>query len=524
MQLKHWRDYSVKVKLGMVLAVVLVCLWTILVISLVYLNHISRNAGKIINSNLSISRYMNSFIAENVMTEENNRLAVTPSMVEAYYKGIAETDQRWRDVLEADRSNDTHTQALRHAISQAMEYYRKTQLGFIRATDLNEKAEWYVSLKKQAGYIERYNVILLETSMRQADEEWSVQSDKQLQNSRYIVAFSIVITLFLSVSLQFFVRNLVRNVGQLGEAADRIRRGQYDMPSLPVRSQDELGRTATSFNLMLEKIKQHIHALEQQSAMEKALLEKEVENMTMQKELETSRFAQLQSQINPHFLFNTLNTIASLADEEEARYTEELIQRLAKFFRYSLEQENLYVSLEQELRFAQDYMELQEARFAGQYAFEVMIDPEVDLSTSIPKFLIQPVLENAILHGVRKRQSGGEILLKISRSDHFIEVLVTDNGAGFPVGPELKKQASTRGDQRVQFDSNYVPGPVVLGRDWSCSPDQLQNSEKRKGDGQERPAVGLKNIQRRLDLFGGKLYIESEVNKGTSVYLLIPEE
>lgn len=164
----------------------------------------------------------------------------------------------------------------------------------------------------------------------------------------------------MGLVLLIFTRSILEPLTELGRAADRIGNGQYDAPPLAVCGSDELGRTARSFNLMQTEIRRTIHALEKQSEMEKHLLEKEVEAAQMQRTLQEGRFAQLQSQINPHFLFNTLSTIAALAREEGAPLSEDLILRLSSFFRYSLESDEKMVPLGREIQLLQDYMELQE--------------------------------------------------------------------------------------------------------------------------------------------------------------------
>ena len=116
--------------------------------------------------------------------------------------------------------------------------------------------------------------------------------------------------------LLVFIRSILNPLAALGRAADTIGTGRYDAPPLVVRGDDEVGRAAKSFNLMQAEIRRTIRALEKQSEMEKHLLEKEVETAQMQRKLQEGRFAQLQSQINPHFLFNTLNILYTMEGKD----------------------------------------------------------------------------------------------------------------------------------------------------------------------------------------------------------------
>ena len=150
----------------------------------------------------------------------------------------------------------------------------------------------------------------------------------------------------------------------------------------------------------------------------------------MQRALQEGRFAHLQSQINPHFLFNTLSTIAALSREEGAPLSEDLIIRLSNFFRYSLESDEKMVSLGREIELLQDYIELQETRYSGRIHTEIRIEPGLERVT-VPKFILQPLVENSMLHGLKECISDGEIRVRARRVGADVVITVTDNGCGF---------------------------------------------------------------------------------------------
>ena len=228
---------------------------------------------------------------------------------------------------------------------------------------------------------------------------------------------------------------------------------------------------------MQAEIRHAIWALEKQSEMEKHLLEKEVEAAQMQKKLQEGRFAQLQSQINPHFLFNTLSTIAALAHEEQAPLSEDLILRLSNFFRYSLESDEKIVALGREIGLLRDYMELQETRYGDRITMEVHADPALS-DVPVPKFILQPLVENAIIHGLK--ECGGLVRVRTFRGRRGITIMVTDNGCGF------------------------------------C-PQQ-------SGGTTAHHSVGLDNIRERMELSGGKMDVFSRPGLGTCVRLIVGEE
>lgn len=336
--------------------------------------------------------------------------------------------------------------------------------------------EPYLSLKTQSTYIDGYTRDLLHSQMIQGGEQWQEIDETNTRSSSRFVIFLIIATALMCVVLLVFNRSILRPLAALGRAADMIGNGRYDAPPLIVRGDDELGRTAKSFNLMQTEIRRTIHALEKQSEMEKHLLEKEVETAQMQRKLQEGRFAQLQSQINPHFLFNTLSTIAALAREEDAPLSEDLILRLSNFFRYSLESDEKVVTLGREIQLLRDYMELQETRYGERITMEIQEDTELS-DILVPKFILQPLVENAILHGLRER--GGQVRVRTFRGRKGVAIMVTDNGCGFD--PAQSRE--------------------TLGRH----------------------SVGLSNIRERMELSGGQLDVFSRPGMGTCVRLIVRE-
>lgn len=200
----------------------------------------------------------------------------------------------------------------------------------------------------------------------------------------------------------------------------------------------------------------------------------------MQRALQEGRFAHLQSQINPHFLFNTLSTIAALSREEGAPLSEDLIIRLSNFFRYSLESDEKMVSLGREVELLQDYIELQETRYSGRIHTEIRIEPGLERVT-VPKFILQPLVENSMLHGLKECISDGEIRVRARRVGADVVITVTDNGCG--------------------FDTRH---PHI-------------------GNGKRR-SVGMANIAERMELNGGEFRIFSRIGWGTCAKIIIKGE
>ena len=151
-----------------------------------------------------------------------------------------------------------------------------------------------------------------------------------------------------------------------------------------------------------------------------------------------ARLSSLESRIHPHFLFNTLNSIASLVQEDPAR-AEEIIGRLAALLRFSLDStRHSTVPLAQEIKIVRDYLEIEKARFGDRLRYVIELPPELE-SAQIPPLAVQTLVENSVKHAIAPRREGGEIVVRASASAEGVEVAVADTGPGFrmeqaPVG------------------------------------------------------------------------------------------
>jgi len=204
----------------------------------------------------------------------------------------------------------------------------------------------------------------------------------------------------------------------------------------------------------------------------------------------------LQAQINPHFLFNALNTIAAICSREKAEQARHLIVKLSNYFRRIVKREDEWVSLEEELKHIDSYLELEKAR----YQDGLQIEKEVNLSkkglhAELPILILQPIVENAIKHGLAAKSGGG--LLKISawENGENVEIQVRDDGVG------------------IQADKlNEI---------------RMAEAQKPQNPGSEGSGIGLRNIGERLRYQFGpgyRLQIESEIGKGTTIQFKIPLE
>jgi two-component system, LytTR family, sensor kinase len=156
----------------------------------------------------------------------------------------------------------------------------------------------------------------------------------------------------------------------------------------------------------------------------------------------------LRARINPHFLFNALNAIAGLI-QEQPQLADETIEQLAQVFRYTLRKaENEWVRLEEEIEFVTAYLRVEQARFGGRLQVSLDIEPAAGAVT-VPAMTVQPLVENAIKHGVSAREGRGTVCLRAAIEEGRLSVDVFDNGPGFPADFSLEDPGASHGLRNV---------------------------------------------------------------------------
>lgn len=214
--------------------------------------------------------------------------------------------------------------------------------------------------------------------------------------------------------------------------------------------------------------------------------------IVMETHLKDAELKYLQAQINPHFLFNTLNAGAQLAMMEDADRTSDYLQNVAAFFRYRIKGEDKETTLEQEIALVDNYIHILNVRFSGEIHFEKELE-ENCLSVPVPGMILQPVVENAVNYGIRNIEREKHIILKVERLSELIRVRIEDNGVGMTEERIHQVMAGQAGENPIMKDSN---------------------------------GVGIANVMSRLRLFYDRdevMHIFSEgQDKGTIVDILIP--
>jgi len=291
-----------------------------------------------------------------------------------------------------------------------------------------------------------------------------------------------------------FSSKLTKPIIKLSSSAEKISNGDFDIEPIIINTDDEINILAKAFNNMTVNIKNHIEEIKGQVVMEKLLKEKEMQNIKMKSLLKETELKMLQSQINPHFLFNTLNAAAQLSIIEGAEKASEFIEKIAELFRYSLKKLDQPVTLDDELKNVKNYMYILSARFGDKIKYSYEADSTI-LDTVIPCTILQPIVENAYIHGLEDLERNGKINIIVSKSDDKVKIEIKDNGIGM-----------------TKENINSI-----------LSPENISNMSKSHVTG-----IGLHNVIDRLRLFYNIdniheiIDIESDIDIGTKVILKLP--
>lgn len=237
-----------------------------------------------------------------------------------------------------------------------------------------------------------------------------LESSYQMRN-RLILIFLFIIPLTFILSF-VIAGSATKRLRQLIRHVRKVKNGNFRMSPLPA-NQDEIGELTTNFNMMVENVSQ--------------LMEK---TYTLGREVKNKELKALQAQINPHFLYNTLDLINVMAIESGNEEISKVVDRLALFYRLSLSNGSEIVTLESELRHIESYVSIQNMRFNSAITLILKVPPQL-LGCEVPKIMLQPLIENAILHGILEKDSEtGTIQISAMEEKNDLVVEISDDGIG----------------------------------------------------------------------------------------------
>ena len=287
--------------------------------------------------------------------------------------------------------------------------------------------------------------------------------------SIYVLISALLMIVALLFS-RFLAKSLTYPLQRLRDSMSRVQEGHFDGADVEIDSENEIGSLTKSFNVMTHRI---------QDLMEQNVKEQEAKRK--------SELKALQSQINPHFLYNTLDSIIWMAERRKYEEVVLMTASLARLLRQSISNEDEVVPLAREVEYAKGYLTIQKMRYKDKLEFEIDVEPSI-LNIPLIKLVLQPIIENAIYHGLKYKESKGLLQVKGFMKDGNAVLQVIDNG----VGMDEETLSHIYDKHKVNYRSN---------------------------------GVGVYNVQQRLVLYYGKDYgiiYHSEKGKGTTASVVIP--
>ncbi|WP_146762389.1 sensor histidine kinase [Paenibacillus contaminans] len=296
------------------------------------------------------------------------------------------------------------------------------------------------------------------------------------------IVFSLILTHYLSRNITGRIKKILVKIG-------KVKRGNYTI-SDEISGTDEIGILNTSFNEMVDKINTLIHEVYE---AEIRVVNEKLKSSVIETRVKEAKIITLQSQINPHYLFNTLESIRMRLLIKGDRETSDIIGMFGETFRLSLSSNHEWYKLADEIRFVDSFFLIQKYRYGDRVNYEKHVPAEL-LNFYIPKLILQPLIENSIYHGIEMKSAGGMVTVRAFIEEGELVLTVADNGAGM----EEDELQAVREDIR-----NSAESVASLGH----------------------TRIALKNIHTRLKLMFGDQYgltINSRKGFGTEVRVTLP--
>jgi two-component system sensor histidine kinase YesM len=368
-----------------------------------------------------------------------------------------------------------------------------------RGTDINNYNDKFNEASTIYGYIDKY-IDKIKIFQFQENNENYLQLDSKLAA---LQVFNIVVILAAMVGniilIFLFAFGISGPIIKLSKSANEIAKGNYNIPEVVVVTNDEIKTLALAFNRMTASIRKQLIEAREKARIEGQLKEKELQNLKMKSMLYEAQLGSLQAQIDPHYMFNTLNAGMQLAMFEGAVRTQEFMENLSLTMRYNLGNIKKPATLSQEIENIDNYFYLLKERFGDKIAYVKHIDEELP-DVVMPRMILQPIVENSFTHGIGEKERGGVISLSAIRSGNIARVEIVDNGSGM----------SSETISKI-LSEDYLNSSIVLG----------ESTETHY-------SIGMRNVIGRLMLYyhatevNEVFEIESELGVGTKVSIKLP--
>ena len=482
---------SIQTKLLLVFLTITIIIFGVNMYIYFNINEMIENIDKVYESNAMLNELQND-LSQIHRNMENFLDTRDTEAIEGYLRN----EQEYRKQLENLNTSilsDSGMIAEKNIYNMSERYLEITDKAIEakRGRNVAKYKEFYEHANELYGYINSYIYSLNNQQFQHNSNNYKnlFSSLRYSETSNLLIlgmvgALSVVLIILLT-------RGITNPLKNLAKAADEVAKGRLDIELLEAVPNDEVGMVTNAFNQMVESLKDHIEQNKRSMELESTMKERQ---LMMEAHLKDAQLKYLQAQINPHFLFNTLNAGAQLAMMEGADRTYQYVQNVADFFRYNVKKNNDVVTLREEIEMVDNYMYIINVRFSGDINFKKNIDEEL-INVQVPSMILQPIVENCINHGVRGIAWENLIELSVYQEKNDICVSIRDNGIG------ISKEKI----------------------------DHIMHSKLSESDLNDAAnGVGLDNVIGRLRLFFERedvIEITSEgENQGTEIAIYIPLE
>ncbi len=373
-----------------------------------------------------------------------------------------------------------------------------------RARNVEEYKDAYARASTLFEYINNYIYTLNNKRFSRNTENYLSLLGNMRSVERMSLVMIFLVSAFALLLCVMSVRAMISPLRSLSAAAESVAGGDFSVDVKESQRADEVGVVTNAFHKMLGSIRTYIES--QRESMEKEAQMKENE-LSMEAHLKEAQLKFLQAQINPHFLFNSLNAGSQLAMMEGADRTEHFLSRMAQFFRYNVKKTEGDAVLSEEIESVDNYIYILNVRFAGDIHYEKQIDAGIDLEgIRMPSMILQPLVENAIQHGIHDDHENGVVTLAVDYVPEMenetgtdcVRITVSDNGTGM---------------SRAQLDR-------IMTRDHSPHPEEEEDKDS--------TGIAVGNVISRLELYYNRENLFSiwsdGPGTGTEVTVLLPME
>lgn len=486
------RNLSLQLKMTGISLVINLMVFAINLVLLFGINNMSDKIDTVYEANLVLNELSGSLkTVQDTMTEY---LSIkTSDSLENYYRSSGDYAALLESLSEdvTDKKLSRMERSIKNMSADYLEEVEETIDGK-RGRNVEKYRSHYDEATKLYGYINTYIYSLNNEQFKESSGNYRdmINAFRMFETAGNIIMIAVIA--FNSLLIMRLTAELLRPLTKLTGMANEVSKGNFDIQPLKIESNDEIGVVTKAFNEMVVSIQEYIEKMRESAEKEQAHMEKE---LMMETHLKDAQLKYLQAQINPHFLFNTLNAGAQLAMMEGADRTYEYVQVMSEFFRYNVKKGFTTVTIGEELELVNYYIYILNVRFSGDIRYEKEIDEKL-LSVPMPSMILQPLVENCVNHGIADIMGEGVITMKVYKIDNTACISVSDNGAGMD-------------EETIEKILNGKP----------------VDSKKSSSNG-----IGMDNVIARLRLFTGTddaLGIESDgPGKGSkfTIYLDMKEE